>query len=186
MHQKLFATEEELITELYEEEPALRQYLFHCGIHPDDMNEVLQDIMITAWRKADTLKDRSSFGAWLRKITQRKAIRYHKNKERYWRMNFPLSHYEEDRQEAGAPVPEGLIYMDPEDFSQSDIYQMVMELGSPASNIMILHYVYREQFDEIAVTLGMNENTIRSIASRSRTKLRKIMEERGIGPNGKK
>ncbi len=185
MHQDNF-TQDELIRLLYEEEPGLRQYLFHCGIRAEDMNEILQDILITAWRKADTLQDKASFQPWIRKIAQRKAIRYRKVKERYWMYNYPLSHYEEYREETGQPVPEGLIHEDPENFHHTDVYQLVMSLGSPASNILILHYVYREQFDEIAATLHLKESTVRSIASRSRTKLRKIMEERGILPHEKK
>ncbi len=185
MHQKIF-TDDELLDLMYEEDPGLRQYLYHCGITSEDMDEIVQDILITVWRKADSLRDRSSFRPWLRKIAQRKAIRYHKYKERNWKFNFPLSQYEEEREETGGPVPEDLIYEDPDNFHHSEVYQLVMNLGSPASNILILHHVYQERFDEIAATLHMNENTVRSIASRNRDKLRKIMEERGITPYGKK
>ena len=63
---------------------------------------------------------------------------------------------------------------------------MVMSLGYPASNIIMLVHVYKEPFEDICATLGLNENTARSIASRSRSKLRKLMEERRNTPYGKK
>ena len=179
-------TEKELFDRLYEEEPWLRQYLYYCGIRTEDMDEVLQDIMVTAWRKYHTLQDQSSFKPWLRTMAQRKAIRYHKIRERRWTFHYSLSQLEEEREETGQVIPDGLIHNDPENFCHTEVYQLVMELGCPASNILILHHVYGEQFDEIASTLHMNENTVRSIASRSRTKLRKRFEERGILPYGKK
>ena len=68
---------------LQEQEPRLRQYLYYCGIETGDMDEVLQDILITAWRKSGDLQDLNSLGAWLKTMAQRKAIRYRRNKERY-------------------------------------------------------------------------------------------------------
>ena len=179
-------TEDHFLELLQEQEPRLRQYLYYCGIETGDMDEVLQDILITAWRKSGDLQDLNSLGAWLKTMAQRKAIRYRRNKERYWKRNYPLSFYEEEREEAGLPVPDDLIYVDPEDFHDSEVYEMVMSLGYPASNIIMLFHVYKEPFEDICATLGLNENTARSIASRSRSKLRKLMEERRNTPYGKK
>lgn len=177
-------TENELLDLLYKEEPHLRQYLSHYGIAAEDLDEVMQDVLLTAWRKAGTLREPTSLRPWINKIAQRKAYRYHKHRKLYWEKNYPLSHYEEDLAENGRPLAEGLTHQDPESFAQSEVYEIVMSLGSPASNIIILHYVYKEQFNEIAATLNINENTVRSIASRSRKKLRETMEERGITPHG--
>ena len=98
--------------------------------------------------------------------------------ERYWKRNYPLSWLEEEREEAGLPVPEELIYETMEEFSETELYQLVLELGNPASNILILHYVYRETYEEIGNTLHINPATVRSIASRSREKLKKRILER--------
>ena len=170
------------LTELfYQHESALRMYLTICGIEAQDADEVLQDVFLTAWRKINTLQDTEAFPAWIRTIAQRKAWRYRGRMMHYWKRNYPLSCYEEEQKEAGKPLPEELIYHQMEQFSDTDLYDMVMELGYPASNILLLHYVYSEQYEEIARTLHMPSGTVRSIASRSREKLKKMIEERRCG-----
>ena len=100
--------------------------------------------------------------------------------------NYPLSLLEEEREEAGLPVPDALVCENPQDFHDTEVYELVMSLGYPASNILMLHHVYKETFEEIAATLHIKDTTARSIASRSRSRLRQLMEERGITPYGKK
>ena len=96
--------------------------------------------------------------------------------KRYWQRNYPLSYYEEECQKTGLPLPDELVYREVENFKETDLYDLVMELGTLASSILILHYVYKEKFEEIARTLGMSSGTVRSIASRSRKKLKEKIE----------
>ena len=174
----------ELSAQLYAQEGPLRRYLMFCGVEQQDVDEVIQDVMLTAWRKYGTLRSKEAFQAWVRQIARRKASKYIQKMERYWRRNYPLSSLEADREDAGLPVPEELIYREMERFSDTELYQLVKDLGNPAANILILHYVYRETYDEIAATLRMNPSTVRSIASRSREKLKKRILERRDTPYG--
>lgn len=169
---------ETLSAQLYAQELPLRRYLVFCGVEKQDVDEVLQEVLLTAWRKYGTLRSTESFPAWVKQIARRKASKYMKKMERYWKQNYPLSSLEEAWEEAGQPVPEDLIYREMEQFTDTELYHLVTELGNPAANILILHYVYRETFDEIAGTLHMNPSTVRSIASRSREKLKKRILER--------
>ena len=179
-------TEKELTARLYLQEPVLRSYLMFCGVKSDDVDEVLQDVMVTAWRKYGSLREPDLFPAWIKRIAQRKASKYVRKMEGYWRRNYPLSNLEAEREAAGLPVPEELIYRELEKFTESELYQLVQNLGDPAANILILHYVYRETYDEIAHTLHMKPATVRSIASRSREKLKKRIQERRDMPYGKR
>ena len=150
-----------------------------------EVDEVLQDILLTAWRKAAELRDPSCFEAWVRTIARRKASGHLRKMKRYWKRNYPLSSYEEAREEAGLPVPDELVYREMESFSETELYALVMELGDPAANILMLHYVFRETFEEIAQALHMPAGTVRSIACRSREKLKKkILERRASNDTG--
>ena len=167
-----------LAQQLYEQEAALRNYLRFWGVADGDVDELVQDIMVTVWRKIHTLRSPEALQAWVKQIARRKAAKHGRKMERYWKRNYPLSWLEEEREEAGLPVPEELIYETMEEFSETELYQLVLELGNPASNILILHYVYRETYEEIGNTLHINPATVRSIASRSREKLKKRILER--------
>ena len=45
-------------------EPALRAYVRACCPRAQEVDEVMQDVSIAAWRKFSTLDDPSAFGAW--------------------------------------------------------------------------------------------------------------------------
>lgn len=170
---------EEFLQRLYQQEGQLRLYLRFCGVPAQEIDEVLQDVFLAAWRSGDRLREADSLGAWLRTIARRKASGYLRRMKRHWKRNYPLSSYEEECQEAGLPLPDELVYREVERFSETELYDLVMELGDPASNILLLHYVFRETFEEIGQTLHMPAGTVRSIACRSREKLKKkIMERR--------
>lgn len=156
----------------------MRVYLRFCGVPQQEIDEVLQDVLVTAWRRSETLQDLQSLEPWLRTIARRKASRHLKQMKRYWKRNWPFSSYEEAREEAGLPVPDELVYREMESFAETELYDLVMELGDPAANILILHYVFQETFEEISRTLDMPAGTVRSIAFRSREKLKRIILER--------
>ena len=62
-------------------------------------------------------------------------------------------------------------------FTDQELYSMIECLGEPASLIISLHYGYEETYEEIALLLGMNVNTVRTISMRSRKKLKGMIEE---------
>lgn len=170
--------ESEFLDRLRRQEPSLRMYLKFCGVPLQEIDEVLQDVFLTAWQRAETLRDPECLESWLRTIAKRKASGHLRKMSRYWKRNYPLSCYEEAREDAGLPVPDELVYREMEKFSDTELYDLVIELGDPASNILLLHYVFRETFEEIAQALHMPVGTVRSIACRSREKLKKMILER--------
>lgn len=178
MNLQEFTDHETLTALLYEQEGPLRAYLQFCGIRQEDLDDVMQEVMVTAWRKISTLRDISAFPSWIRSIARRKAIKHHRRMERYWMRNYPLSRYTEELEEAGRPMPEELIYREMEKFSQSELCGLVRELGDTAANILILHYVYRERYVDIARILGIPPATVRSKADRSLDKLKEMILER--------
>ncbi len=179
--------ETEFLDRLYQQEGPMRVYLRFCGVPQQEIDEVLQDVLLTAWRRRDTLRDPDCLEPWLRTIAKRRAFGHLRRMKRYWMQNYPLSSYEEAREEAGLPVPDELIYREMESFAETDLYDLIMELGDPAANILILHYAFRETFEEIGQTLHMPAGTVRSIAFRSREKLKRtILERRAADEDAKR
>ena len=170
--------QEEFLDRLFQQEGTLRVYLRLCGVPQQEIEDVLQDVLLTAWRKSETLQNPECLESWLRTIARRKASGHLRKMNRYWKRNWPFSLYEESREEAGLPVPDELVYRKLESFSETELYDLVIELGEPPASILLLHYVFRETFEEIGQTLRMPVGTVRSIASRSREKLKKKILER--------
>ena len=170
----------EFLDRLYQQEGSLRVYLRFCGVPQQEIDEVLQDVLLTAWRRSETLKDPECLESWLRTIARRKASGHLRKMKSYWKRNWPFSSYEESREEAGLPVPDELVYREMESFSETELYDLVMDLGEPPASILILHYVFRETYEEIAQMLHIPVGTVRSIASRSREKLKKKLLERRV------
>ena len=173
-----------LLHELYH---VAGQYLIVMKIDEVEMDDILQETMLTAWRKLETLKDVEKAEAWIRSIARNKARKYFRRRAKYWERYYFYGNYdwglsEEDGEEIteiDLRLEEALIYEEMECFQDTEIYEMVQALGAPGSIILSLHYGYQETYDEIARTLGMKPGTVRSIASRSMAKLREWIEEKG-------
>lgn len=164
----------EILIRQYEE---VRRYLEVFDIGEDELEEILQETIITVWRKIDNLRDISKIDQWARTIARNKLKKLYKKKKRNLWRELPFNQYENTEGSENAPLPEELIYHQIESFSNTEIFELVMQLGEPSSTILMLHYVYKENFTEIADTLKMNPSTVRSIAVRSRAKLERKIEE---------
>ena len=176
----------DFLDRLHQQEGPLRVYLRFCGVPQQEIDEVLQDVLLTAWRRSETLQNPECLEPWLRTIARRKASGHLRKMKSYWKQNWPFSLYEEAREEAGLPVPDEMVYREMESFSETELYGLVIELGEPPASILLLHYVFRETYEEIAQTLHMPVGTVRSIASRSREKLKKKILERRAADEDRK
>ena len=162
----------ESIVKIYEE---VKRYLDSFNLNEDELDEILQDTVITTWQKIHTLRDEERLTSWAKAIAQNKMKRYHR--KRSLELERFCSLEELDSGEEYGKVPDELVYRDLENFTDSEIYELIMRLGKPASTIFILHYVYQEPLIEIANTLKMNPNTVRSIALRGRERIKSWISE---------
>ena len=170
---------EELLNLLYGQYGMVRQYLFAYNLTKEEREDILQETMVIAWQKYGTLRDKSKVEPWLRAIAKNQVRTYFRKqgsfRKKLYKMLERFTAIDEVHHPTGLPDGAAAEIMD--GFTDPEIYEMVMELGEPDSTILRLYYGYEETFDEIAKTLGMNPNTVRSIAMRSRTKLKFKMEE---------
>ena len=145
---------------------------FH--IQESDAEEILQETLITIWRRFETLRNPSRAEAWGRAILKNKIRKYYRRRKAEWTRCVSFSQYEGEQPER-EPISERLVYEELERFEDTEIYEMIMRLGFPANTILQLHYQYREPFEEIARMLQMKPGTVRSIACRSREKLKEMI-----------
>ncbi|MGN1412897.1 MAG: RNA polymerase sigma factor [Anaerovoracaceae bacterium] len=142
-------------------------------IQESDAEEILQETIITIWRRYETLHSPSKVKAWGRTILKNKIRKYYRRRKIEWARCVSFSQYEEEHERS--PISEQLVYKEMERFEDTELYEMIMHLGFPANTILQLHYQYDESFEEIARMLHMKSGTVRSIACRSREKLKEMI-----------
>ena len=163
-----------------------QEYLAMFGLDEHEKEEILQEVMIVIWRRYETLQDPQKFLAWVKTVLRHETGRFFKRKKRD--REHLISFHEPMAEEETLPplISEKLVYEEMEDFEDSEIYQLVQRLGYPSSTILQLHYQDKETLEEIAQALHIKPSTVRSIARRSREKLKKMILEEAEKKGGKR
>ena len=66
----------------------LKRYLFHKASNPSDAEDILQDVLLSAYKGFGNLKDKNIFKSWILKIASHKCVDYYKAKAR--KLEIPL------------------------------------------------------------------------------------------------
>lgn len=153
------------------------------GLEENDRNDVVQDTMIAAFNELDTLKDITRIRGWLFTIVKRKAMHcLRKNKLRRVRECYYSA---EDWERA--EIEELKVFSFREfstsldcEFSDEALLDMINQLSKPAPQIIKMRFGLGFKLTEIAVMLGINYNTVKSIETRALKNLeKKILKRRG-------
>lgn len=143
-------------------EQAVRKYADSvtkiCRVHldnPADAEDCFQNTFIKLYTKSPEFNDEEHLKAWLLRV----AINECKSCSRANRRRLSLS-----QPAAFAPSTE----------DASDISWALTLVEFRYRQVLYLHYCERYKVDEIASILGKNKNTVKSMLSRGRERLRKI------------
>ncbi len=134
----------------------------------EDIEEMVSNTFVALWRARGSIRG-ETLGAWLAAVARREAIHY-------LRLNRPPRGSEEeylaaedeeagkayDRKELGILLEEAMGTLEKED-----------------KDIFILHYFASRTVGEIAETLALNPETVKSRLSRGRGKLKNELMKRG-------
>lgn len=126
----------------------------------DDIDEAIQETMISAYRNIKRLKDTEKFKKWIIKILINKC------NEIYRKKIFKCISFDE--------IDEYKILenSDSELHSKLDFYSIINSLGKNERTIMVLYYSEKYTTKEIAEILHKNENTIKTTLRRAKLKLK--------------
>ena len=134
----------------------------------DDAEDVMQEAFIKAFDKLDSFKVQASFGAWLKRIVVNESIswlRKRKNNVCLDEKLQVLNDGDEKNDETGhwqiQKVMEALNLL-------KDNYRIAISL----------YYIEGYDYEEMMQILGLSYANVRTLVSRARQKLKKMMEER--------
>lgn len=140
--------------------------LYRTGImilgSPQDVQDVLQEVMLKVLQKAPDFRDREHEKAWLLRVTMnlcKDMLRY-RNRHKY------------------LPIDELVIEADAED---KELLQEIAALPPRWRVVLLLHYVEGYSLKEIADILAVSENAVKKRMQRAKKSLGEKVNEKGVG-----
>lgn len=152
---------------LHSIQPSLRRFLFGV-LGTSHVDDVLQDVLVTVYRKLNTLHTPELFRPWVFRIASRQAFR-HIVKEKRW----PEQAVDESMLN-GLPEPEAC----PSD----ELLRELLSLDdlSPASRaVLVLHFQEELPLPDVAAILEIPLGTAKSRLAYGLTTLRKHLNKKG-------
>lgn len=135
-----------------------------------DMEEATADVFITLWKNADKINGDTLKG-YIAAIAKSRA----KDKLRKTTAKTNIIDIESaefaDEYSLSDNLDSKLV--------SRDIQNSLDELGEPDREIVVRYYYYYQSTPKIASILGMNADTVKTKLRRARTKLKKLLTERG-------
>lgn len=149
--------------------PALLAYLQGQLPNRQLAEEVLQDVMLAAWRGASNFRGESSVRSWLLAIGRNRAIsaRQKLNKQ---------AHHALDEEAEIIPAKIAVEEAIEREDEQAELRQALQQLPPEQRETLELVFYQELPAAEVAVVLGISPGTVKSRLHRAKAALRKILE----------
>ena len=146
-----------------------------------DADDIAQEIMISVYKNITTINDPQSTYKWIMRLSSNKIVDYFRQNASKLENETHIIAEEDDLGEAEqlynkTHSTEGISLKIPEDIfvnkeRQQKLFEIVGSLKDEQRQIIILHCINDLTFKEIAETLGVSENTVKTKFYRSLNKL---------------
>lgn len=148
--------------------PFMRACAARFGPGPDEIDDIVQESLITAWQRLSQLEDGGAVRSWLLRITAHKAI----DAARRYR---PHSGIDKVQNAASAKAtPASQVFASE---GQRALAKALDELPRGQQEVWRLREFVGMSYEEIAHTLGISATAVRGRLARARQTLVEEMEE---------
>lgn len=142
----------------------------------EDKEEIVADVFIALWQSAEQINDQAylSIKPYLCRIARNKTRNALRRQGARRSLSLPL---EEDLiVSTGEELSEGLIRQE----LQDTLKELILSLDQESQSCFIKYYYYQLPIRMIAEETGISEPAVKVKLFRSRKRMRKLLEERGI------
>jgi RNA polymerase sigma-70 factor (ECF subfamily) len=147
---------------LYERYAAMVHGILLSRVARIDVEDLVQDVFVTVYRRLDTLRDPAAFAAWLAMIARNRAIDH-------LRRAFPTEE-----------LPEDLAAEDPSELEAKAILEIIRELPEAYGETLVLRLVEGMTGPEIAARTGLTPGSVRVNLHRGMALLKEQLDRRQI------
>lgn len=130
-----------------------------------EAEDVMQESFIAAFRKLDSFKGESTFGAWLKRIVVNNSIVQYRRSQRYTEL--PENGLPEESME------DGIADEDYNSLRSSQLMECLNELHDSYRSILSLHFIEGYDYEEICEIMEISYSNCRTMISRAKESLRK-------------
>ncbi|MDP8266360.1 MAG: sigma-70 family RNA polymerase sigma factor [Candidatus Aceula meridiana] len=134
----------------------------------EDAEEITQDVFLKVHKSLKNFERRSSLKTWIYRITINTTINYQKRKH----LKTPVSLDEVGIEKFASPLPSS-----PDEEIQDRVNKLLSVLNDDQKICMILRNIEGLSYEEIAQSLKININTVRTRLKRAREKLLSLRKE---------
>jgi RNA polymerase sigma-70 factor, ECF subfamily len=134
--------------------------------------EVLQDVMLAAWRNAPNFRGESSVRTWLLVIARNRAMNTHRKRK------LPLVTLDDAFGVFGGDT--GPLEKIERKAAQSAVREALEHLPTQQREVLVLVFYHQLSGPEVADVLGINVGTVKSRLHRAKETLRRVLQSEGI------
>lgn len=130
--------------------------------NPQDAEDALQDTILIAYNKLDTLRDPDSFRPWVMKILSNTAS----DMLRKRKSSIPIDEME------------GLVSSEATDLSSTiTLWEAVCSLNKDYRSVVVLFYYEDLTIKDISTITGLSQGTVKTRLSRARQQLKNLLSK---------
>mgnify|MGYP000054963951 CR=1 FL=1 len=149
--------------------PYLSTVLYHMAgnsLPKEDIEEIVADVFVVLWKNAERIDlQKGTLRSYLAAVARNFALK---------RINRKTDHTVLEDIE----LSDGKDFIE-ENFHNNYVWETVMSLGEPDSEIFVRRYKFDEKIKDISKAMGLNISTVKTRLSRGKRKLRKMLIECG-------
>jgi len=156
----------------------VKSFLIGKGMDDETAEELMQEIMITVWRKSHTYDPaKAAASTWIFTIARNRRIDFLRGNYRVEvELDDALLEHESDNEEAARPLDEELNLLQ----NSNRLHEALEELPKEQKQVMHLSYFRGQSHGDIASWLGLPVGTVKSRIRLALQSVRNNLKEEGI------
>jgi RNA polymerase sigma-70 factor, ECF subfamily len=123
--------DESAFADLYRRYARVVHGLLLARIPVEDVDDLVQDVFLAAWRRLDSLRDPAAFGGWLGTIARNRAADFHRRAEDHVELPVTLEARDATAERAEALAMLAVVRRLPEAYRETLILRLVEGLSGP-------------------------------------------------------
>jgi RNA polymerase sigma factor (sigma-70 family) len=149
----------------------IRRFVYRLNCRLDNVEEIINDVMLVVWQKAESFNGTSKVSTWILGITYNKVL----NAGAQWSGDSEVNFDDVE------PFLPGVVDAGMREYELQNWLSVAFErLSADQRAAMELTCLHGMHYEEIAEILGCPENTVKTRMFHARKKLKEILPELGL------